>query len=173
MCRYLKIIGPVRGRPPDLYPLHHGISAPEIGGGGGVLTTTPSTRSHSGGDRAFCVNESSKSDVHRLRSLIRPATQRRKSPMRPYQRPSMEGTHPSSFAALSPPPYTPQEKPTLRYSSRPPTPTPTDDKYSKRASTRDIGITPTKYPTLFMAGAHHAIANGTNWPRHSQHPTQV
>ena len=82
----------------------------------------------------------------RLRSLIRPATQRRKSPTRPYQRPSMEGTHPSSFAALSPPPYTPRKKPTSRYSSRLPKPTSTDDKYSKRASTRDIGITIDRVP---------------------------
>ena len=75
-------------------------------------------------------------------------------------RPQAEITHPThnpaaevTNAAVSTPlngrnapPYTPREKPTSRYSSRLPKPTSTDDKYSKRASTRDIGITIDRVP---------------------------
>ena len=101
MWCYLKIIGPERGQPPDLYPLHHGISALEIGGGGGVLTTTPSTRSYSERDRAIHVEESSKSDGYKQRSLIESTPHGQMLP----KHPSMEGIHPlSSFKAPCHPP---------------------------------------------------------------------
>ena len=100
MWCYLKIIGPERGQPPDLYPLHHGISALEIGGGGGVLTTTPGMRSYFTRDRATYVNEISKSNGYKRRSPLARNPCGRMQPCRP----PMEGIHPSSSFKASPHP---------------------------------------------------------------------
>ena len=155
MWVYLKIIGPEGGQPPDLYPLHHGISAWEIGGGGGVLTTTPSTRSYSGGDRPFCVAESSKSGGYRLRSPIAPIHPNGES--LPCNRitpgwkdytpfPSRRSLQPPRAAHLTPLHQSPVQIT--------PATTKDDDRHSKRASTREIGPTTNRVPDPHHGNAH-------------------